>query len=291
MRRASLVSVLLLLSVPLWSQEVADTNGQSPRIVDENGHVIQLFLHKDHPANQAAPQARGSQNLINHGGPIMQNPEVFLIFWGAKWTTDPAHVTVKSNVMAFFSGFGSTGEWNTIHQYGVTSPVGLTNQNWVDTSEPANPGVSDTDIQNEVIKCIATAQCPSSTSTVYEVFLPSNHYAVIGSATSCGGPHLQFCAYHSNFSYQGADIKYSSMPYPSCSGCQTSGWSDSLNFEHFSTHETREAATDPDGTAWFDRSGNEADDKCAWSPTPFTDSGFGYQYEWSNADRGCVKTK
>jgi hypothetical protein len=73
-----------------------------------------------------------------------------------------------------------------------------------------------------------------------------------------------------------------------------SGWSDSQDFEHFGTHETREAATDPDGTAWFDRLGNEADDKCAWSPTPFLDpavSGYGYQYEWSNANRGCVKTK
>ena len=46
-------------------------------------------------------------------------------------------------------------------------------------------------------------------------------------------------------------------------------------------------------TAWFDRSGYEADDKCAWSPAPFIDgaTGFAYQYEWSNAARGCVKTK
>ena len=42
----------------------------------------------------------------------------------------------------------------------------------------------------------------------------------------------------------------------------------------------------------FDRSGNEADDKCAWSPTPFIGTGgYGYQYEWSNANSGCVKTR
>jgi len=95
-------------------------------------------------------------------------------------------------------------------------------------------------------------------------------------------------------------VKYASMPYPSCGGCQTSGWTASQNFEHFLSHETREAVTDPDGTAWWDRSGNEADDKCAWSPTPFTDSStgtnvdgsaFAYQYEWSNANSGCVKTR
>ena len=64
------------------------------------------------------------------------------------------------------------------------------------------------------------------------------------------------------------------------------------NFDHFACHETREAVTDPDLNAWYDRRGNEADDKCAWSPSPFIGTnGYGYQYEWSNADGACVKTK
>ena len=64
------------------------------------------------------------------------------------------------------------------------------------------------------------------------------------------------------------------------------------NTEHFISHETREAVTDEDGTAWFDRRGNEADDKCAWSPAPFIGTnGYGYQWEWSNAASACVKTK
>ena len=90
------------------------------------------------------------------------------------------------------------------------------------------------------------------------------------------------------------------MPYPSCSGCQTSGFSATQNIEHFISHETREAVTDPDGTGWWDRRGYEADDKCAWSPAPFADAttgtnidgtAFAYQYEWSNANSGCIKTR
>jgi len=90
------------------------------------------------------------------------------------------------------------------------------------------------------------------------------------------------------------------MPYPSCGGCQTSGFNVTQNFEHFISHETREAVTDPDGNAWYDRRGYEADDKCAWSPTPFQDSStgtntdgsaFAYQYEWSNANGGCVQKR
>ncbi|TMA10877.1 MAG: hypothetical protein E6J86_14650 [Deltaproteobacteria bacterium] len=65
------------------------------------------------------------------------------------------------------------------------------------------------------------------------------------------------------------------------------------NFEHFISHETREAVTDEDLNAWYDRRGYEADDKCAWSPAPFIDpcTGYAYQYEWSNANSGCVKTR
>jgi hypothetical protein len=81
------------------------------------------------------------------------------------------------------------------------------------------------------------------------------------------------------------------MPYPSCSGCQWPGWTAAQNFDHFACHETREAVTDPDGTAWFDRQGNEADDKCAWSPSPFLANGYGYQYEWSNLAGGCVQSR
>lgn len=86
-------------------------------------------------------------------------------------------------------------------------------------------------------------------------------------------------------SFNGVDVKYSSLPYPSCGGCQWPGFTVAQNFDHFACHETREAVTDPDLNAWFDRSGNEADDKCACSP------GFGQQGEWSNQNSACVQTK
>jgi hypothetical protein len=279
MKRFLLTAAACAIALPLMAQ----------RVVDQDGRVIQVFPYKDHPAVQAQPEAR-VQLLINHGGPIMPTPQVVSIFWGSKWNSDGAHVQAKTDILMFFANFGSTGEWRTINQYGVNKPVNLTNQSWVDSTNPPNAGVTDAQIQGEVINYFNQGN-PVRTDTVYEVFLTSDYYSTLGNATSCGGPHLQYCAYHSNFNYGGQDIKYSSMPFPSCSGCQWPGWSNSQNFEHFACHETREASTDADGTAWFDRSGNEADDKCAWSPSPFIDAGFGYQYEWSNADRKCVQTK
>src|SRR5205814_7870631 len=112
--------------------------------------------------------------------------------------------------------------------------------------------------------------------------------------------NLQYCAYHSNFVFSAGSTCYAILPWPSCGGCITAGFTDAQNFQYFISHETREAVTDFDGSAWYDRRGYEADDKCAWSPTPFIDAAngtnadgtpFAYQYEWSNAVSGCVKTR
>ncbi len=90
------------------------------RLVDRDGRVIQIFPYKDHPAIVDAPAAR-TNNLINHGGPVMANPQVVSIFWGSKWNTDAAHIAVKTDLPLFFANFGSTGEWRTINQYGVNT--------------------------------------------------------------------------------------------------------------------------------------------------------------------------
>jgi hypothetical protein len=147
--------------------------------------------------------------------------------------------------------------------------------------------VADADVQAEVNRYLATNTFDGS--AIYEVFIPSTSYSSSGNSTSCGGPALAYCAYHGHFTSGSNDVKYSIEPYPSCSGCQASGFSDVQNQEHFVCHETREAVTDADLNAWYDHRGNEADDKCAWSPAPFVDGGYGYQYEWSNAVSGCVQ--
>jgi len=280
MRRHLLVLGALALAAPLMAQ----------RVVDENGRVIQLFLYKDHPAF-SQPEARRTNNLTYHGGPTITKAKVVEIFWGPSWGTNGSPGTLASTMMGFFAQYGTNGEYKVITQYSGIQQNNLTNQYWIDSVNPSNVAVTDAMIQAEVVHCFNAGGCVFDPSTIYEVFLPAGYYSTLGSATSCGGPHLQYCAYHSNFSWSGNDVKYASMPQPSCSGCQSTGWTTAENFQHFATHETREAVTDPDGNAWYDRSGNEADDKCAWSPAPFIDAGFGYQYEWSNADSGCVKTK
>jgi hypothetical protein len=248
----------------------------------------------------AGKPTSGGSNLSYHtGGPIIANAKVVPIFWGSAWSGS----SVATSLTSYVAQFGNNGEYNTITQYyqilnGTQTFISKSSLGANAVSDNSNPptNVTDAAIQAEVKKLFPNPD----PNTIYEVFLPAASYSSNGSSTSCGGPNLQYCAYHGNFSFAGKDVKYASMPYPSCGGCQTAGFSVAQNFEHFVSHETREAVTDPDLNAWFDRRGYEADDKCAWSPTPFADattgtnadgSGYAYQYEWSNAASGCVKTK
>ena len=261
------------------------------------------FPTKDRFAHEYAGSGGGG-SLTYHKGPVIPTAKVVPIYWGPTWYTGGSDNAMSNSITNYIDGgFGRTGEYNVITQYYQTGPtyimqsdLGSNGGAWYDSSTPPT-NVTDSALQAEVLK--ATNGAPRS-DTVYEVFLPASSYSSNGSATSCGGPNLYYCAYHGNFNFNGTDVKYASMPYPSCGGCATSGFSTVQNFEHFISHETREAVTDPDGTAWYDRRGYEADDKCAWSPTPFTDSmtgvnfdntAFAYQYEWSNANSGCVKTR
>jgi hypothetical protein len=281
MRKGLVVIVLLSLASFAFGQRIDETNGKH----------TQLFPSQDKVPGWAKPGGGGSQNLVNHGGPVITTAKTVAIFWGPSWADSYGNLnSVASEMLGFYSQFGTTPEYNVITQYSGIQPTNLTNTYWWDSSTPPT-NVPDSAIENEVIKYFGNGGAIDA-STIYEVFLPASSYSSFGSYTSCGGPNLTYCAYHSNFGYAGKDIKYASLPYPSCGGCHWSGFTVANDFEHFACHETREAVTDPDGTAWYDRRGNEADDKCAWSPAPFLGTGgFGYQWEWSNAVSGCVKSQ
>jgi hypothetical protein len=257
-----------------FAQEQSGNNDDNP------SHVNKFDAH-----GYASRPARSS-NLTNHGGPVLVAPKVVCIFWG---------FGTGNSYTAAMQSFRSSGLYNysrMLGQYSSAAASAATNfggsaNDRFDTSTPP-AAVSDAAVQAEVRKYFGGAE---DASTIYEVFIPSGSYSSDGGGTSCGGPALQYCAYHGNFSDGSRDVKYSIEPYPGCSGCQSSGFNINQNGNHFMVHETREATSDPDLNAWYDRSGNEADDKCAWSPTPFVDqaTGFGYQYEWSNSAGGCVK--
>jgi Domain of unknown function (DUF4082) len=228
--------------------------------------------------------------LLYHGGPVIASAHVVYIFWGPSFNNIASpDYSYAQTLQSFRNQLGTAPEYATITQY---SGIGLTNlgagtADWFDVSTPPT-NVTDAIAQGEVNTYLATHTFDAS--AIYEVVLPSASYSSMSStSTSCGGPALSFCAYHGFFTSGSNVVKYSVQPYASCGGCQTGGWTAVQNQEHFVTHETREAVTDPQLNAWTDIAGYEADDECAWSPTPFFGTGgYGYQAEWSNALNACT---
>jgi uncharacterized protein (TIGR03437 family) len=241
-------------------------------------------------------------NLPYQGGPVMQSAKVVDIFWGPTFNnpSSPDYQYART-LIAFRDLYGGTPEYNVVTQY--YQNLGSGNQfiqlsnlaagtaDWFDTSTPPT-NVTDALVQAEVQRYLSTHAVDYS--TIYEVFIPSTSYSSFGTATSCGGPGLSYCAYHDWYGTSSAAVKYSIQPYPSCGGCQLAGWTAAQNQEHFVAHETRESVTDPTLNGWsYTCNGSivEADDQCNWTPTPFLGSGgYGYQFEWSNAASGCVQT-
>ena len=100
-----------------------------------------------------------------------------------------------------------------------------------------------------------------STSIIYGVYMPAGMKVMMsGGGASCS----TFCGYHGHFNYGGLDIRYAVFPYLDCNACKVSGLTVADMITIVASHEIREAVTDPMLNAWYDSSGYEADDKCAW---------------------------
>ncbi len=252
------------------------------------------FADADHvvyaPARGVQIPHMDKSNVTNHGGGVIANAHLVFLFWGPSFCSGGADAGYAATLQAFRNQYGSTGEWRTILQYGVNATsLGAGSADAFDCSTPPT-NVTDAKVRAHVTTYLASHTFDNS--AIYEVVTPSTSYSSSGGSTSCGGPSLAYCAYHGSYSTGGHTAKYSIQPWAGCSGCKVSGWSNVQNEEHFVCHETREAATDPVNGWWDGTTGEEADDKCAWSPTPFIGTGgYAYQYEWSNADHGCVKVK
>jgi hypothetical protein len=195
----------------------------------------------------------------------------------------------------------------------VTTPFpasGCTNYTLGDGTTTANC-LTDKQIQTEVSSVVASKGWATGLGTEFFLFTPPRVGECFdASESSCYDPEFSsgFCAYHSNISspqtlyafQTWADVTgcfYSSLPdnaYPNDDGADPL-----LNVV---SHEHNETITDPLGTAWWDSTGFENGDECAWRSLATHFNGIGdysqtiagdeymLQSEWSNRTNSCVET-
>lgn len=244
--------------------------------------------------------------LQYNGGPVQQAGTTnYVVFW------EPTGSTVSANynslLTRYFNDIGGSTLYGVATQYYQgsnqqhivnSSHLGGT---WVDTTAYPSSSVTDADIQNEAVKAInANGWTKGIGSQVY-VFLAKGENQCMSSGT-CS--FSTYCAYHGDFSSGGQTVLYASMPYAgtNLSACGTQGAAspngdqDSDAEISIASHEQIETVTDPLLNAWFDTTGAEIGDKCAYTygstaanGSNITMNGHPYivQQEFSNAQLGC----
>lgn len=276
-------SVHVLPSPDIVPRDAAHTNAAP-------GHGLHVY-----------PASYGSGALIDHGGDEIPFAGFYAIFWNATAANSPGsqgYSTLQAQVAAFAQTFSDgaaysqndpAADYTIVTQYSsadtiqpVLAYVGAT----VD-SQAAQSSISDSKIQTYLANFFAShpAVAPSA-DTVYGIYFPHGMKITLQGGTSCSS----FCGYHSNFSYNGIDIKYAVFPYTDCRACSLPGKAVADILTIVSSHEIRESVTDADGTAWWDAVGYEADDKCAWhnlyQMSRNGKSTFWVQPEYSNGGNG-----
>lgn len=241
------------------------------------------------------PASYGSGGLTDHGGKEISNASFVAIFWNSSVAnsteTSPGFQYMKDEIPAFANMFGSgVSDYTIVQQYGTTSPIASTVSlsKVVLDAQSTQPKITDNAIRNYLGTLFQRGTLTPDTHTIYGIYFPKGMRVQLPGGSSC----TNFCGYHSHFTYNGMEIKYASFPYLNCSGCSLPGKSVADMLTIVTSHEIREAVTDPgdnNRNAWYDASGYEADDKCAWHNLyPMSAGGFWVQPEYSNANGGCV---
>lgn len=237
---------------------------------------------------EAGPPSGGSVSLLKYnGGDIMQGMTVEPIFWGTSWTSGSDKVTGLGTFYAGISGtkyVHTNGEYDgPSGKYAASQPVVL-NGTHIDNSPAINHAPKVSDIQPVVCKNISNPVA----NGYYPVYVDQPR------------GHANYCAWHSYGSCNGVPVQFAFFfKLDGDSGCdprdKTPGRSQGLAaLANVSGHELSEALTDPRNGGWYDSSGQENSDKCAWTFGPnlltFSDgTQWKVQGNWSNAAYGANK--
>src|SRR5579863_3341836 len=253
-------------------------------------------------------------NGINyHGGPVMPATVNVYFIWYGNWSSGPhasdsaATVNLLDDFFCSSGGIGGSGYELINSTYGdnvnnVSGNVALAKSTFDNYSQSKR--LSDSKVLTVVSRALSGGKLPLDSDGIYFVLTSSD-------VTETSGFCTRYCGWHTHATVSGTDIKYSFVGNPDrCpSACEAqtvspNGDSGADGMASIMAHESEEAISDPDLNAWYDASGFENADKCAWmfGPTTGTIGAGAYnetfgthnwliQMNWENASGGgCAQT-
>jgi hypothetical protein len=257
---------------------------------DDHGGRPEILVHMPNPyaghpdvfSHSAGRGGGGSKPIRYFGGPVMLGGVNVYVIWYGNWPDTSAAKTIAT---AFLHSIGGSKYYNINTTYYDGSGAHVANAvhflQSVNDNYSQGQGVTLSDASIQAIVTLAlnngAASLPTDPNGVYFV-LTSSDVQKSGFCTS-------YCGWHTHATINGADIKYAFVGNPAqCPSACTAQPTLSPNGDiggdgmvSIIAHELEESNTDPDLNAWFDVSGQENADKCAWT--------FGATYPVSNGSR------
>ena len=232
----------------------------------------------DNPVAAPIGEAVVTGNGINyHGGMVMKgNPVPFYLIWYGNWNGTGSNTAATiSLVEHFVSTLGGTPYEQVITTYGdnTGNASGNASLGGVATAS-SNTNLTDSSLQTLIKNVLTSGALPTNTNGVYFVISSSNINETSGFCT-------KYCSFHTHATLNGVDIKYAFIGNPDrCpSACEAqttgpnspsvgSGGADGIVFQL--AGRQFDTIADPDLNAWFDGSGLEPVEKCAFMTIPGT---------------------
>lgn len=236
-------------------------------------------------AHQSGGNSTSSPDMIFHNGPVMPATVTGTIFWGTNWANASFDGDKITGLDSWYQGVGGTTYARTSDEYSgtngqVTAAITFTGH-VIDTTAAPSRAPRTSTILNEVCAKIANPVANGYYAVYVDTPRHNAGYCAWHSWASCktasGSVPVQFAFFFNLDGDAGCD------PQSTVSG-QSQGLAALANV---SGHELSEARTDPTGAGWYDASGAENGDKCAWAfGSPFVTFANGTSWKiqgnWSN---------
>lgn len=241
--------------------------------------------------NGFAPATGGTASTTPiswHGGPVIATPTIYLIWYGnwnqANGSDNPGGQQIVRDWAHSIGGSAHFQLNSTYSISGTTITGNVAFGSEANDSGSQGTNLSDAKVKTIVTTAISSGALPYNANGIYFVLSSSNVKETSGFCT-------QYCGWHTTGLATAGKIRYSFVGnanrcLTSCAAQSTSPNSNPGVDGMISviTHELEEATSDPDLNAWYDASGAENADKCAWT--------FGHsQYQvgngsWANMHLG-----
>jgi len=276
------LAATLLAATGLAAVALAQGDKDKPRTDpgDDGINFADKIKHKPNPHGAPAAPPAGSTGVISppityHGGAVMQTPNVYLIWYGNWNQSNGSDNAAGQQILRdFVYGINNSAYFQINTTYtapGASTPSGSVNHLGEYTvGSPYSNRLSDNGVLTVVSNAInvgnKNGKLPYDANGVYFVLTSSDVNESSGFCT-------QYCGWHfwGNTGF-GQHVRYSFIGnvarcLNSCAIQSTSpnGNAGVDGMASILAHELSETTTDPDGTGWWDRQGQENGDKCAWT--------------------------